>query len=175
MLGRLDEAEADYERFRRLEGLAFFADARLFFLRGDRARARDRLGDGREAARIRSRADAELAATRRSVVKGSWIEAILECAAGERTPEALVASADPKNPEQVCEAFYYAGESCLLRGKIDPARHWFEKCVETDLVFDPTTFPPAVMNEYFLARFRVAQLAGDQGPPKPLAPWRPIR
>jgi serine/threonine protein kinase/tetratricopeptide (TPR) repeat protein len=161
ILGRLDEAVEDYREFRKVDGQVTYADARLFFLRHDQAWKLERQGRGSAAVATLQTAAEELRTARLEVMKGSWLERILECAAGVRTPDELVRSADPTDPEQVCEGYYYAGEASLLRGQQERARQWFEKCVATGLFFDPTTYPPAAMNEYHLARFRLAQLVGE--------------
>ena len=113
----------------------------------DQARLLERRGDRRAAEETLRLAAKELRAARRTAMSGSWVKRILDCAAGEHTPEELVRLADSTDREQVCEAYYYAGEVSLLRGEIEQARQWFRKCVATGLVFDPTTFPPEAMNE----------------------------
>ena len=44
-----------------------------------------------------------------------------------------------RHATSLCEAYYYAGELCLLDGRRDEARAFFEHCVETGLAFDPDT------------------------------------
>jgi hypothetical protein len=98
---------------------------------------------------------------RREAVPRSWLDQIFACLAGELSPEELEAAGDPQNLEQVCESYYYAGEVSLLKGQIDEARKWFQKCVGTGLMFDPSTPYPHVMSEYHLARWRLESLALD--------------
>lgn len=77
-----------------------------------------------------------------------------------------VAAADRTNPEQVCEGYYYAAEHCLMQGRIDKAREWFQKCVETDLVLDlDAEIDP--MNKYHLARRRLEQMSTEGIAPRP--------
>jgi hypothetical protein len=62
----------------------------------------------------------------------------------------------------VCEAYYYSGEACLLSGRINEALTYLQKCVQTDLVFDPDAIELNPMSEYHLAHWRPRQL-GDRG------------
>ena len=89
----------------------------------------------------------------------SWEARILECLAGERTPQQLVDAAGSGQLTQACEACYYAGEVCLRNGDSYEARRWFRQCVDTDLPLEPGTFPLDPMNEYHLAKGRLKQLS----------------
>ena len=60
--------------------------------------------------------------------------------------------------ERECEAYYYAGEACLLQSDPVQARAWFEKCVQTGVEFDPDTIFLLPMNEYELAEWRLEAL-----------------
>ena len=96
---------------------------------------------------------------RKGVDPGGWLETIFKCLTGEISPDELVAAADPNRPEEICEAYYYAGESCLVNDRDDAARRWFEKCVATNLIFDPNSDELGPMNEYHLALWRLDQMA----------------
>jgi hypothetical protein len=98
------------------------------------------------------------------VEKGTWLEEILGCLAGDREPDALVATAGEGNPEQRCEAWFYAAESCLLAGQIERAREWYQRATTTGLAFDPDAPRLAAMAEYHLAVWRLDQLT-DAGSP----------
>ena len=84
-----------------------------------------------------------------------WLRAILEClgrAVASETdfsPELLVAEAG-NDVERRCEAYYYAGEACLLQKRKAEACKWFQQCKDTNMWFDPNTWPPQFMNEYDL-------------------------
>ncbi len=161
MLGRADDAVADYREFLAGQRVPGFADARLFIALHDQARQFQQAGDGAAAERIRAEARDALAQARARVVVGSWLAQVCACLAGDLSPAELVSAAQPSNSRGTCEAHYYAGESCLLRGEPEAARAWFEQCVATDLLLDPDEFPPVAMNEFHLARWRLSQLAGD--------------
>ena len=152
ILGRTDEAVEDYRRVRVLLGRPFYSDARHFLiLRGQ--------GRQREAQEV-------LAAALREV-QDHWLRQIFRCLAGELGPDELVADGAARdNREQLCEAYYYAGEVCLLLDQPAQARNWFERCVQTGVEFDPDTAPATPMNEYELAEWRLASLFADD-PPTP--------
>ena len=146
ILGHLDQAVEDYRRVRVLLGYPFYSDARQYLiLRGQRHQ--------REAAEVLE------VALRDS--EDSWLRQIFRSLSGELTPEELVADGLARNnPEQLCEAYYYAGEISLLMALSDQARQWFEKCVQTGLDFDPDTGEAVPMNEYELAVWRLETLYG---------------
>ena len=160
--GRREQAADDYNAFRSIHGEGTYADARLFLVWADEARflaAQDR---EIEAEDIRRRAAEVLQRGVASTTAKPWLRNILRCLQGELAPDQLVRAADPTNVEQVCESYYYAGESCLLRGQAAPARKWFEMCLETNLVFDSDCWPPAPMNEYHLAIWRLESILPDR-------------
>ena len=66
-----------------------------------------------------------------------------------------------RHATSLCEAYYYAGELCLLDGRRDEARAFFEHCVETGLAFDPDTSIATPMNEFELAQWRLRTLFAD--------------
>ena len=143
MTGRTDEAIGDYRAFRQWRGFPTFADARLFLILQ---------GQGR-----REQADHALAVVR-DTVQDKWLIKVLACLAGDITPNAIVeiaGSADPPSRERLCEAYYYAGEACLLKERSDEAREWLRKCVDMDLPFDPDNEYLDPMNEYHLAVWRL--------------------
>ncbi len=142
ILGRVDEALADYQRFRVLHGRPWFSDARSFILlRG--------LGRSDAAERVMARALEQ-------ADDPSWLRQVLLCLAGEITPDALVAEAAGRGAaEQLCEAYYYAGEASRLRGEPTAAQAMFQKCIDTGIAFDLDDFPLSPMNEYELAEWRL--------------------
>jgi len=150
ILRRTEEALRDYRDVRRLLGRPSYGDARAFLIlreQGSVAEANELL-----AAALRDVADA-------------WLREIFRCLAAELTPDALVANAEARrNPEQLCEAYYYAGEVCLLNGQQTAAREWFERCVATALAYDPDAGTETVMNEYELAQWRLASRCPETAP-----------
>jgi tetratricopeptide (TPR) repeat protein/predicted Ser/Thr protein kinase len=161
MLGRPDAAASDYRTFIAKRGAPNLADARLFILLQDQARLLEQADDGAAAERIRAEAQDVLVQARAGLVAGGWLARVYACLAGESAPSELASLATPGDLRRICEAYYYAGESCLLRGEPEAARGWFEQCVATDLMLDPDEFPPDAMNEFHLARWRLSQLADD--------------
>ena len=144
ILGRRAEAVEDYRRVRLLLGRPYYSDARQYIILRE-------LGRDAEAEQVLSKALAE--------VEDPWLRRIFKCFAGELTPEQLVASPAVANkPEKLCEAYYYAGEECLLAGQPAEARTYFERCVQTDMAFDPDTQVGTPMNEYELAEWRLESL-----------------
>lgn len=147
ILDRREEAVEDYRRVRSLLGRPTFADARQFLILRE-------LGRADEARRV---LDAALLD-----VQDDWLRQVLRCLAGEVTPAQLVADAEGRgNIEQLCEACYYAGEIALLAGDRAGARAFFQRCVQTGLAFDPDTNQLTPMNEFELARWRLASLSAD--------------
>jgi tetratricopeptide (TPR) repeat protein len=153
ILGRTDEALEDYRRVRSILGYPFYADARRhIILRGQ--------GRVTEADEILRGALGD--------VEDHWLRQIFRCLAGQITPEALVADAvAQQNAERLCEAYYYAGETCLMSGRDDEAREWFESCVRTGVEFDPDAIPAVPMNEYELAAWRLETLGAGEPPSTP--------
>ncbi|MCK4340122.1 MAG: protein kinase [Phycisphaerae bacterium] len=164
--GQLEKAAADYREVSRRRGHSSYADARLFLVLQDQARAFEAEGRVVDGQRILKEAVDTLEVALSRAAPGSWLEKINECLAGELAPRELVAAADSANPEEVCEGYYYAAEACLLNGEIAEARDWLEKCIGTDLLFDPDYVALVPMNEYHLALWRLGQLRAD-GPAMP--------
>jgi serine/threonine protein kinase/Flp pilus assembly protein TadD len=140
ILGRREEAVADYQRVRVLLGHPFYSDARMYVILCEL----DRCGEG----------ELVLAAALEEATD-PWLVKVLNCMVGKISPQELVTSADPDNQEQVCEAYYYAGEACLIKGRIDEARIWFDRCQRTNLRYDVDVFPISPMNEHELAQWRL--------------------
>ena len=153
ILGRTDEALADYRRVRTLLGRPYYSDVRSYIiLRG--------LGRDEDAQRIWDDATRD--------TDNTWLRRILRCLAGKFPPERLVAGPEGRDSaEQLCEAYYYAGEACLLQDQIPDARQWFEKCIETGIQFDPDITQAVPMNEYALAQWRLASLPTSQPTTQP--------
>lgn len=162
IVGRTEDAAEDYRRFRNSMRLATCADARLFLVLRDWARQAEQGEKTDEASRLRTEADDALAQGRSGAAAGSWLAGVLACLAGELAPDELVARANRRDSERECEAYYYAGEACLLCGLRSEAHDWFQKCVATDVVLDQDSYPPDPMNEWHLARWRLSELADRQ-------------
>jgi hypothetical protein len=165
IVGRTAEAAEDYRWFCARRRQVSRADARLFFVLHDQARQLDAEGRPADANNARAEAENVLEAAHQRAMRGSWLQKILECLSGELTPEELVAAAhseDPPNEERLCEAYYYAGETCLLGQRSEEARGWFQKCVETGLVLDPDSNQLDAKNEFHLARWRLDSLTADE-------------
>ncbi|MEE8384818.1 MAG: protein kinase, partial [Dehalococcoidia bacterium] len=141
ILGRREEALADYDRFRMLHGQPWHSDARTFLILHELDRQRE--------------AQEVLAAGLRDV-EDDWLRRVFRCLAGDISAHELVADGlAQRNREQLCEAYYYAAEVCLLAGNRDQARKWFEQCVQTGVEFDPDTSAETPMNEFELAQWRL--------------------
>ena len=98
-------------------------------------------------------------------VQDEWLRQVFRCLDGELTAEGLVAYALARgNREQLCEAYFYAGEACRLAGRLAEARAWFTQCVQTGVQYDLQAFPLTPMNEYELAQWRLETLPPDQAP-----------
>ncbi len=147
ILGRRDEALADYRRVRTALGKPFFSDARSFLILREMGRVQD-------ADRLLESAVKE--------TDDPWLRDILRCLAGQLTPDDLVSVAiERDNPQCLCEAYYYAGEACLLNDDRVEARGFFERCVRTGLEFDPDTALATPMNEFELAQWRLDSIKPD--------------
>ncbi len=156
IVGRVAESAADYRAVRDMRGSATYADARLALVLHEHARLLRTQGRDTEAGRADAEAQEALLAGAGGAAPGSWLHDILTCLRGGLSPRALVNASS--NPRQLCEAYYYAGESCLLAGRTDDARAWFRRCVETNLALDPDSNVPDPMNEYHLAKWRLKTL-----------------
>lgn len=102
IVGRLDEAAADYRATRAALNRPSYADARLYLVLHQRARHAPDDGD---VARGLAEARQLLDAARRGTAAGSWLNRMLTCLLGECGPDELIAAADPQNLEQLCEAY----------------------------------------------------------------------
>ena len=142
ILGRTAEAARLCERTRQTLLMPTYTDARWFVILNE-------LGRVEEAQRVLARA--------RKASKDPWLLMVFDCLGGQITPEALVAAANTE--EHRCEADYYAGEACLLADRKTEALGWFQRCVESNLMFDPDSWPPQSMSEFELARWRVGLLS----------------
>ncbi len=144
ILGRIDEALDDYQQVRVVLGRPFYGDARSYLILRDAGRSD-------EANELLARALTE--------VEDPWLGQILRTLVCQITPESLVDAARKSgHPEQLCEAFYYAGEMARLAGDSSQARDWFERCIDTDVIFDTDTADLVLMNEYELATWRLGSL-----------------
>ncbi len=141
ILGRSDEAIADYEQVRVLLGRPHYSDARRYLI----LREQGRLAEARQ-----------VLAAALSDVQDHWLRQVFRCLAGEITPEELIADGIARdNLEQLCEAYYYAGEVCLMADRPLQARGFFNQCVKTGIEYDPDTALATPMNEFELAHWRL--------------------
>jgi len=162
ILGRLQEAATDYRRFRKLHDTPSYADARLYLVLREQARRLESKGQVGSAETTLHEARDVLEVARWGAARESWLTKILACLDGEYEPWVLVNMADQGNPEEACEGYYYAGEACLLKGRIDDARAFFQECVDIELPLDPSLSAPTPMSEYHLALWRLEQLAAEE-------------
>ena len=139
ILGRLEDAAADYRSVRTVKGEPHYADARLALVLHD-------LGRAAEAQRVLERAA--------NGVASSWLARIIACLRGDLAPEDLVA-ASSQDPVRRTEACYYAGEACRLRGDERSAQEWFRRAVALDTPFDSPTAMLLPLNEFDLAVWRL--------------------
>jgi tetratricopeptide (TPR) repeat protein len=152
ILGRPEAALADYRSARLMLGRPSFADARRYLILRH-------LGRDDEAQDV---LDEAMRSTQEI-----WLRKVLRCLAGQMTIEALIADAESRgNLEQLCEAYYYAGELQLLAGEMEKARGHFRQCVQTGVELDPDTEPGTPMNEYELARWRLKALPAEPAGPE---------
>ncbi len=151
MVGRPEEALEDYNHHHFRLGYPFYSDARRYIILRE-------LNRDHEAQEVLDSALRD--------VEGPWLRQIFRCLAGELRPDELVADAVSRaNREHVCEAYYYAGETCRLAGRLDDARKWFERCVATGVDFDLDAMPATPMNEYELAQWRLETLPAAPSSP----------
>jgi lipoprotein NlpI len=157
ILGRSEEALAEYAFLRRHLGRVFYGDARQYVILRDEGRDEEAQQHLEEALREVNRNDV-------------WLRQILQCLAGELDPVELVAAGTKdSNAEHTCEAYYYAGEAYRLAGDLDNARVCFQGCVDTELIFEPDETPQP-MNEYELAGWRLRHLATNPSTSQPGSP-----
>jgi serine/threonine protein kinase len=160
--GRRELAADDYRTFLQIKADHLYAAARLYLVCCDSVRVLEESGKAEEAQRMVREAREMLDRHRARASPGSLMADILACLAQELTPEDLVRHAASQGIDKRCEAFYYAGEACLLARQAEQARRWFEECVKTDLPIDPHAGYAAPMSEWHLARWRLDQLGGRQ-------------
>jgi tetratricopeptide (TPR) repeat protein/predicted Ser/Thr protein kinase len=160
--GRLEDAANDYRASRKSRVFAEYTNLRLFLVLQDQARQFEQNGRPAAAADCRREAQSLLAPESGSSPSEGWTDKLRECLAGRLSPEGLIGAAGGRL-ESLCEAYYYIGERCRLRGEIDQAHAWFARCRDTGLALDPDTFPPDPMNEYHLAVWRLDRLEDVDG------------
>ena len=142
ILGRHDEAAADFRLAYRHLAYPTFANARLMLVLHEQGKVGE--------------AGLVLAEARRHVGSRSWLAGVLDCLAGDLMPDELVAVAD--GDRQLCEAYYYAGERYLLEDRSDEAHEMFSACVGTGKSMDHNNVFDR-MSEFELAQWRLAQFA----------------
>ena len=144
MLGRPEEALADYDRVRDLLEPPSYADARAFLILKE-------LGRDDAADEVLTQALAD--------VQDPWLRQIFLCLAGQVTPQRLIGDALASgNPDQRCEAFYYAGEVSLLAGQLEDARTLLQRCVQAGVEAGPGTPLGTFKDERELAEWRLRTL-----------------
>ncbi|MBN2447141.1 MAG: hypothetical protein JXO22_10460 [Phycisphaerae bacterium] len=163
ILGRFDEAAADYRAMRRDTGLVNHADLRLYLVLVDQARELERRGES-ELAQQKLREAAQEAYGTQRVAATPWLHEIISCLQGQLAPEDLVDAVEEGNTERLCEACYYAGEACLLYNRNEEALQWYQRCVDTNLQIDPDCAHPDPMSEYHLALWRLDALSTNAPP-----------
>jgi serine/threonine protein kinase/lipoprotein NlpI len=142
ILGRHEEAAADYQQAYLLLANVTYGNARLYLVLHE-------MGHHQEAEDV-------LAEARRNTNFG-WLKSILDCLAGDITPEQLVSVADPSDIQQISEGYYYAGETLLLQGRSEAAGMMFKACVNMDASVDRGNFIDR-MSEFELAEWRLSQM-----------------
>lgn len=155
--GQLTEAAQDYRDVIRLQGHPY-ACLRLVLVLCEQAHQRTTAVGVAGACQPLSEALVIIAHHLDKPNLDPFVRTIFGCLAGRFLPTELEDLAPANNPEAVCEAHYYAGEIHLLRGELEAARACFQRCLDTDFLFDLDPFPPEPMNEYLLARWRLDQL-----------------
>ncbi|UCD74510.1 MAG: protein kinase [Phycisphaerales bacterium] len=151
ILGRADEALADYQKVGILLARPEHADARAFLILKEQ---------GRE-----SEAD-EILAAALAGVRESWLKQIFLCLAGRITPQQLVDTASApefENTDALCEACFYAGEVCLLSDRPEEARRFFAQCVQIAQENDVNAPLGTPEDEYELANWRLDSLSAGSG------------
>jgi tetratricopeptide (TPR) repeat protein len=146
ILGRLEEAAADFRHAYRLLARASFGNVRLVLVLYD-------LGLPREA-------EAALSEARRHTGDDVWLARILACLAGEVTPNQLVAGVD-EDQQRLCEAYYYAGEIVRLQGQPQEAAGMFRACLNVGAIIDQGNYQDR-LSEFELGQWRLSQLCDSE-------------
>jgi tetratricopeptide (TPR) repeat protein len=151
ILGKRSAAAGDCRRTRELLMHPSFADARLYLILHE-------LGRPDEAEVLLQ----EILGAEGSPAPGTWLATVMRCLAGELSITDLAArgTGAGRTSESACEAYYYAGERCLLEGRPAAAMKWFERCLATNVTRDLDTVADP-MTEYELAAWRRLQLSAD--------------
>jgi tRNA A-37 threonylcarbamoyl transferase component Bud32/tetratricopeptide (TPR) repeat protein len=144
LLDRRDEAISDYQSAYHLLTHLTFANARLYILLKEDKSER--------------KAEMVLADVRQNSSANDWLRQILECLCGTVTCEQLVSMASvDADSLKLCEAYYYAGEACMLSGKKAEAREYFSLCLTVGSRCDPEN-PMEAVSEYELAEYRLNRM-----------------
>ena len=147
ILGRLEEAAADYRKAYGLLARSSYGNVRLVLVLYD-------LGLPQEA-------EAALADARRHTGADAWLARILACLAGEVTPKQLVVGVNATDQQRLCEAYYYAGEIVRLQGNPQGAAGMFRACVNVGAVIDRGNYKDR-LSEFELAQWRLSQLSDSE-------------
>ena len=83
-----------------------------------------------------------------------WLGTILAFLADEIGTEEMLSGIDDDDLKRQCEAYYYIGEICRLEGRVEEAREWFQRCLDTGVRVDPDAILEP-MSEYELAEWRL--------------------
>ncbi len=156
--GDIESAAQAYRSVRGQRGAASYASARLFILLTEASQQYADQGREEDAQAALAEANEVLAAARVVAANDTNMRMIFNCLGAPHTAHELVATLEDATKEQQCAGYYYAAEAAAMSGERQQARDWFQKTVETHLMFDPSapTFDP--MNEWHLALWRLEQL-----------------
>ena len=146
ILGRHEEAAADYRQAYLLLANVTYGNARLFLVLHEMGRHQE--------------AEDALAEARRNT-DVPWLKSILDCLAGDITPAQLVSVADPTDIQQISEGYYYAGETLLLQGQSEEAGMMFKACVDMDASVDRGNFVDR-LSDFELAEWRLSQMENSE-------------
>ncbi len=159
--GDLQQVARAYRTVRNLRGAASYAAARLYIVLREQEGLYLKRGRPQAAVSVRREAEQVLRAGCEVAATDPTMKPIFECLAGRIAPSALVASVKAAGHEKKCAVYYYAAEKALIDEERFQARAWFQSCVNTGVVFDPSSQTLDPMNEWHLARWRLTELQDD--------------
>jgi serine/threonine protein kinase/Flp pilus assembly protein TadD len=143
ILGRREEAVADFQQAYRLLAQTSYGNVRLVLILHELGRPQE-AREALDEARLHTRGD-------------DWLEEILACMAGETTINQLLTIAHQGNRQMQCEGYYYAGEIYLIQDLLEQAAAMFQACVNIGAVIDQGNYHDR-MSEFELAEWRLSQL-----------------
>jgi tetratricopeptide (TPR) repeat protein len=145
--GRLEDAVADYQRAYELLARITYGNVRLVVALHDLGRTAE--------------AEVAMAEIRRRGTTDSWLQAIVNCLAGDLSPERLVALAEADQLQHVCEGYYYAGEVHRLQGRGEEALAMFREAVAVGQTIDQGNYQDR-LSEHELAQWRLRSYEPDR-------------